>query len=304
MSNKQSDAAKLLLRITNKLLNHLFEIDKYGNLNLIKIQKKLNDCPSAMFLLKSIGFKASTDRTRLIWGHNDETLHLLHKAHDEFKGSNEKYPISTVLKVLDDSTMCEDKAMWIDKGIDEWWINSIPEPKFAAQQLEMVGVVLKMMENLIQCLPENANMTQKEERLYSRVRSIDGLQPLLMMAGFKQNPHSPGHSGALIFDCDDDECIRLLRSTYIRLKDKRRKAMSNSTLMVKEAFATERCGKKLSVWNCPLCTFLNEGDANKCAICAASRGPSMNEDLIKLGLGIIALGSSYREYLMFNVSIG
>eukprot|EP01084_Bolivina_argentea_P091721 165084_1 len=67
---------KLLSKIFNNILSNPKD-QKYGNLNLQKLQSKFKKCPPAMDLLYEAGFKPSQDTTRLLWIYNDNNYNLL-----------------------------------------------------------------------------------------------------------------------------------------------------------------------------------------------------------------------------------
>eukprot|EP01083_Nonionella_stella_P121025 363370_1 len=72
----RTKATKLLGEICDKILSNPSE-PKYHDLNLANIQKKFNQCPSAISLLYDIGFKLSNDGLRLKWVQNETNSRLL-----------------------------------------------------------------------------------------------------------------------------------------------------------------------------------------------------------------------------------
>lgn len=144
----EKKAINSLLKIFQNILINPSEIEKFGNLNSAKIQKKFAECQPAMQLLKRIGFKESEDGSRLVWESSDETLRQLNAVHYELQAKvGEHYPISTVLKLFDYSAMCEDKAVWIDEGVDAWWhrfrLNHNNDK--SVKWLEIVGAIIKLI---------------------------------------------------------------------------------------------------------------------------------------------------------------
>ena len=96
----QSDrnkGTKLLLKIFGNLLNNLSELEKYGNLNFIKISKKLEKCNPAIHLLFIARFEKSNDGKRLIWKNNEESINDLKNVYNalkqkiDFKNVNEPH---------------------------------------------------------------------------------------------------------------------------------------------------------------------------------------------------------------------
>ena len=93
----RNKAVKVLLKIFENILHHSTEIDKYGNLNLVKMEKKFEQCRCAMDLLVAVGFGKSNDGTRFIWVYNDENMRLLKSAYNELKTSvNEEHKIHLI----------------------------------------------------------------------------------------------------------------------------------------------------------------------------------------------------------------
>ena len=286
----EKKAASSLQEIFHNLLANISDIDKYGNLNLAKTQKEFGRCENAFLLLKRVGFKEIKDRTRLIFDCNDKTLSLLNESHDALKANvNESNPTSTVLKLLDDNAISEDKAPWIEGGVDAWWNqwqNGLQSIEDTHLRSEILGFNLQVMNNLLSNLPEKANMTLRQQRLPVNAVKNTFDTILWMVAGFTECSKTQ----RLIFDHDDEESMSMLRRSYIRLKEnvlnsnKQENGILASASGVKKSFAIKGQDENLSTWNCPLCKFLNEADSVTCATCGASRGPLMNEDLIKLGM--------------------
>ena len=93
----RNKAVKVLLKIFENILHHSTEIDKHGNLNLVKMEKKFEQCQCAMDLLVAVGFEKSKDGTRFIWVYNDEHMRLLKSAHNKLKTSvNEEHKIHLI----------------------------------------------------------------------------------------------------------------------------------------------------------------------------------------------------------------
>ena len=63
------------------IIKHQQELNKYGELNYIKIRKKLSACPPAINLLFLVGFTKSKQETRLQWIHTNTNLQILTKVY-------------------------------------------------------------------------------------------------------------------------------------------------------------------------------------------------------------------------------
>ena len=281
-----------------------------------------------------------------------------------------QHDASTALKSLDKMAVSEDKAPWIDQGVDAWWDDLHNRFNKPAYELEVARMVLHVFNNVLKNLPETANMTQRQEKIYDGKKPSYRMKPLWLLAGYRENFSKKNtFNNDLIFDDDDDDSMVLLHATDKRLKalmadkildwwwtgikgndtrnveskadiiemafkvyenvKKHLPENANMTQRQKQLYSKNKAGclkvtkkwkndlifdydndetvallqsahkrlrrqkesaaigkqnEKFSVWNCPLCTFLNDADTVSCANCGASGGPSMNEDLIKLGM--------------------
>lgn len=74
-------AVKLLTKIFGNLLSNPSN-PKYGDLNLVKINKKFGNSSPAMDLLTFVGFARSEDGQRLKWNGADSNMKRLRSIHD------------------------------------------------------------------------------------------------------------------------------------------------------------------------------------------------------------------------------
>eukprot|EP01084_Bolivina_argentea_P253780 426422_1 len=67
----------LLSKIFENILSHLSELEKYGDLNFVKIRTKFEKCKPALNLLFIAGFKESNDGQRLRWQYDEDRIKSL-----------------------------------------------------------------------------------------------------------------------------------------------------------------------------------------------------------------------------------
>ena len=170
------------------------------------------------------------------------------------------------------------RGIWMTESIDAWWNHFQKRIVVDAgiryeDYPEIIGPIIKVFANVLNNLPEHANLTHREEEFYSDLKTLAAMKLLFMISGCNQCPKT----GTLTVDHDDGKSVFTLRRTHIRLKNKQYAMVSGLAMKKKES---------LSHWSCSLCTFLNEGGAIHCGICGAAqaRVPPMNDALIKLGM--------------------
>ena len=88
---------KLVLKIFTNILNNPSEIEKYGNLNFDKINKKLSMCQPALQLLSIAGFNEYCDDTRsrrLIWRNTTANMREMRNIYNVLKINTEAFNIN------------------------------------------------------------------------------------------------------------------------------------------------------------------------------------------------------------------
>eukprot|EP01083_Nonionella_stella_P067564 178774_1 len=78
---QHSKTINFVLNIFKKILLNPKDA-KYGNLNLRRVQKRIETTPNVIHLLFKAGFIESPDRTRLLWIYSDENYHSLKTVND------------------------------------------------------------------------------------------------------------------------------------------------------------------------------------------------------------------------------
>ena len=72
----------MLLKIYTNIINNPTKTQKYGDLSIKKIGKKLSKCDPALKLLLLVGFEMSENKTRLIWQNTENNLGVLTLVRD------------------------------------------------------------------------------------------------------------------------------------------------------------------------------------------------------------------------------
>lgn len=168
-------------------------------------------------------------------GHEDSGLvdHIIN--HTKIKETQAKEIHSLLIQACEPSAVCEDKAPWIDKGVDA--VSDYIQQNHSAAMVPLIfDVILKIFENLLERRTEDANMTHREAQLYSIVKTMTIINPLWMLAGYTLCPTT--HE--MIFDHNNGENIALLRKSHKRLKERQTETTLSSTITTKEPFAIER----------------------------------------------------------------
>ena len=82
------------MKIFQNIINNPTQTQKYGDLNLNKITRKLSNCQPALKLLILSGFKENENNQRLLWSNTTENMTTMKHIHHTLKSMIHTAPIT------------------------------------------------------------------------------------------------------------------------------------------------------------------------------------------------------------------